>query len=34
LRLLENLDPDRVRLETLDVETVDQRTSFPFRVVR
>ena len=34
LRLLENLDPDRVRLETLGVETVGQRTSFRFRIVR
>jgi dihydrofolate reductase len=34
LRLLENLDPDRVRLETLGVETEGQRTSLRFRVVR
>ena len=34
LRLLENLDPDRVRLETLGVETVGQRTSLRFRLVR
>jgi dihydrofolate reductase len=33
LRLLENLDPDRVRLETLGVDTVGQRTSLRFRVV-
>jgi dihydrofolate reductase len=34
LRLLENLDPDRGRLETRGVETVGQRTSLRFRVVR
>ena len=34
LRLLENLDPDRVRLEMLGVETVGQRTSLRFCVVR
>jgi dihydrofolate reductase len=34
LRFLENLDPDRVRLDTLGVETVGQRTSLRFHVVR
>jgi hypothetical protein len=34
VRLLENLDLDRVRLETLGVETIGQRTSSRFRVAR
>src|SRR5215207_646463 len=34
LRLLENIDPDRVRLETRGVETVGQRTSLRFGVFR
>src|SRR5215217_9166705 len=34
LRLLENLDPDRIRLETREAETVGQRTSLRFYVVR
>ncbi len=34
LRFLENIDPDRVCLETLGVETVGQRTSFRYRVAR
>jgi dihydrofolate reductase len=34
LRLLENIDPDLVRLETRGVETVGQRTSLRFDVVR
>lgn len=34
LRLLENLEPDPVRLEMLGVETVGQRTSLRFCVVR
>ena len=33
LRLLENVDPDRVRLEKLSVEEVGARTSLGFRVV-
>lgn len=33
LRLLDNLDPDQVRLELLDVETVGQRTSLRFRIL-
>jgi dihydrofolate reductase len=33
LRLLENVDPDRVRLETLDVQSIGQRTSLTIRVV-
>jgi dihydrofolate reductase len=33
LRLLENIDPGRVRLETLDVQSVGQRTRPKFRVV-
>jgi len=33
LRLLENVDPDRVRLEKLPVEEVGARTSLGFRVV-
>ena len=34
LRFLENIDPDRVCLETLGVETVGQRTSLRYRVAR
>jgi dihydrofolate reductase len=34
LRLLEHLDPDELRLETLSVETVGQRTGLRFGVVR
>jgi dihydrofolate reductase len=33
LRLLENLDPERLRLEKLDVREVGARTSLGFRVV-
>jgi dihydrofolate reductase len=33
LRLLEHLDPDRIRLETIAAEEVGQRTSLRFRVV-
>ena len=33
LRLLGNVDPDRVRLEKLSVEEVGARTSLGFRVV-
>jgi dihydrofolate reductase len=34
LRLLENVDPDRVRLEKLDVQELGPRTNLSFRVVR
>jgi dihydrofolate reductase len=34
LRLLENLDSERLRLETLDVREVGARTSLRFRVAR
>ena len=34
LLFLENIDPDRVCLETLGVETVGQRTSLRYRVTR
>jgi dihydrofolate reductase len=34
LRLLENLDPDQLQLETLSVESVGQRTSFRYRLIR
>lgn len=34
LRLLENLDPDQVRLEKLAVDEVGARTSLGFRVVK
>ncbi len=33
LRLLENLDPERVRLEKIAVQEVGARTSLRFRVV-
>jgi dihydrofolate reductase len=33
LRLLENLDPERLRLEKLEVREVGARTSLGFRVV-
>lgn len=33
LRLLGHIDPDRVRLETIGVETVGQRTGLRFRIV-
>jgi dihydrofolate reductase len=33
LRLLENLDPEHLRLEKLDVREVGARTSLGFRVV-
>jgi dihydrofolate reductase len=34
LRLLENIDPERVQLEPIDVQTVGARTSLSFRVAR
>lgn len=34
LRLLEHLDPDQVRLETIGVEAVEQRTQLRFHVVK
>jgi dihydrofolate reductase len=33
LRSLENIDPDRVRLEKIGVEEVGQRTTLKFRVI-
>jgi dihydrofolate reductase len=33
LRLLENLDPERLRLEKLEVREVGARTSLGFRIV-
>jgi dihydrofolate reductase len=34
LRLLENIDPERVRLEKIDVRDLGARTNLSFRVVR
>ena len=34
LRLFEHFDPDRVRLEAIDVQTAGPRTSLTYRVVR
>jgi dihydrofolate reductase len=34
LRLLENIDPARVRLEKIDLQDLGPRTSFRFRVVK
>jgi dihydrofolate reductase len=34
LRLLENIDPERVRLEKIDVQDLGARTSLSFRVAR
>lgn len=34
LRLFENIDPERVRLETVGVQQIGPRTSLRFRVAR
>lgn len=34
LRFFENIDPDRVRLEKVDVQEVGARTSLRFRIAK